>query len=265
MKTLTVQTVAGIACFVSSALLGSAAQAGVVQLGSVRHLPARPTISYSGSYASCFASSVDTTGMRTIIDVDIWQAAQAAAPGMMLRSITIRDGGTNAYGASSPGADVDLLAVVGADASAEMSLSYMGSVEQHNNDSPATLAGRVALADAIAGDTNTGTQHFVSLGLSGELRVDFRSLMIVQSGGGGGEGASGPGSSEGGGEGGGGGTTTQVIEGLLLSQGMHLYLSEAGAGEALNISFEFAAVPAPGALALLGLAGVIGRKRRRTS
>ncbi len=264
MKTLNFQSVAQLACLVSPALLAASSEAGIVQMGAVRHLPARPTISYTGSYATCFTSSVDASGMRTIIDVDISQAAQSAAPGMILRSITIQDAGTNVYGASSPGADLDLLMLQGADASAEMTLDYTGSVTQHNNDSQATLAARIAAADAIAGDTNTGMTHFVSLGLGGELRVDFRSLMIVQSGDGGGEGGSGPGSSSGGESGGSGGTSTQVIEGLLISQGMHLYLSEAGAGETLNITFEFAAVPAPGAFALLSLAGVFARKRRRS-
>ncbi|MSR41371.1 MAG: hypothetical protein EXS10_05650 [Phycisphaerales bacterium] len=266
MKTMNFQSVVGFACLASSGVFATVAHAGIVGLGSVRHLPARPTISYSGSYAPCFSSSVDASGMRTIIEVNIWQAAQSAAPGMVLKSITIQDSGTNAYGPSSPGADVDLLAVSGADPSAQMAFSYAGPVSQHMNESAATLAARVLAADAIAGDTNTGMTRFVSLGLNGALRVDFRSLIVVQNGGSeGGEGGSGPGSSSGGENSGGSGTSTEMIEGLLISQGMRLFLSEAGAGETLDITFEFASVPAPGAFALLGLAGIVAGKRRRAS
>ncbi len=268
MKTMNEQRALRFAC--SSAILSvaltGAANAGVVNLGRVQHLPARPTISYTGSYGTCFNSSVDASGMRTIIEVDIFAAMQSAAPGMVLKSITIQDTGTNTYGASSPGADMDLFAVQGAHSSAQMAFSYSGPVAQHMNESSATLAQRLAAADAIAGDSNTGMSHFVSLGLLGAMRVDFSSMIIIPPSGSGGEGSSGPGSSNGGegsGGGGGGEGSSQLIQGLLVTEGMRLVLSEAGAGERFDITFEFAAVPAPGALALLGLSGLVGCTRRR--
>ena len=89
-------------------------------------------------------------------------------------------------------------------------------------------------------------------------------MIGIPPSGSGGEGSSGPGSSNGGGDSGGGGEgSTQLIQGLLVTEGMRLSLSEAGAGERFDITFEFAAVPAPGALALLGLSGLVGCTRRR--
>ncbi len=266
MKTMNNQRALRFAC--SSALLSvaltGAANAGVVNLGRVQHLPARPTISYTGTYGKCFNSAVDSSGMRTIIEVDIFAAMQSAAPGMILKSITIQDTGTNAYGASSPGADMDFFSVQGADTSAQMAFSYNGPVAQHMNESSATLASRLAAADAIVGDSNTGMSHFVSLGLSGAMRVDFSSMISIPPSGSGGDGSSGPGSSNGGGGSGGGDEgSTQLIQGLLVAEGMRLWLSEAGAGEQFDITFEFSAVPAPGALALLGLSGLVGCTRRR--
>jgi MYXO-CTERM domain-containing protein len=64
--------------------------------------------------------------------------------------------------------------------------------------------------------------------------------------------------------GGSGGGTAPTYGGLLISQGIALEVSEAGLGEkwGVELVFEQAAVPSPGAIALIALAGLVGRRRR---
>ena len=64
--------------------------------------------------------------------------------------------------------------------------------------------------------------------------------------------------------GGGGSNEDPIYGGLLIAAGMQLEISEAGLGEGYGVAlvFEPAAVPAPGAIALLAVAGIIARRRR---
>ena len=122
------------------------------------------------------------------------------------------------------------------------------------------------MCDAVSGDQHFNSQHFISLGLNGLASMRFSDFVWGADGSGDGSGGSGTGGSGPGGWNGGGGSTGETrLGGLIIQSGMRLEIGEAGTGETYGVDlvFEQVAVPAPGAVALLGLAGVFGRRGRR--
>jgi len=233
----------------------------VVNLGTVQQVAPRPAIVYTGAYGSFVSSAVDASGTRTVTSFDLHGIAQQLGGNLALVEVRVRDTGTNTYGSWSPGADIDLCRITGANLSAgRVATTYTGAVAQHLGETADVLATRIASCDAISGDQHFNSQHFVSLGQGGSLSM-ILSDFAVQTGGSGssGGGGSGPGSWQGGG----GGTT--VLTGLVIGAGMRLEIGEAGLGETYGVDlvFEQVTVPAPGAGALLGLAGIFARRGRR--
>jgi len=233
----------------------------VVNLGTVQQVAPRPAIVYTGAYSSFVSSAVDASGTRTVTSFDLHGIAQQLGGNLALVEVRVRDTGTNTYGSWSPGADIDLCRITGANLSAgRVATTYTGAVAQHLGETADVLATRIASCDAISGDQHFNSQHFVSLGQGGSLSM-ILSDFAVQTGGSGssGGGGSGPGSWQGGG----GGTT--VLTGLVIGAGMRLEIGEAGLGESYGAELVFTQVPvpAPGAIALLSCAGLASRRRRR--
>lgn len=246
---------------VSSVFVATAASADItVDLGVIRQLSPRPTLDYSGAYAACLASRVDASGARTIVTFNLAEIVDTLGGGLALSEVRVRDAGGNSYGNWSPGADIDLCRIVGGSLSGQIDYRYTGVVAQHAGESSLVLGSRIADLDAVTGDQHYNSTHFVSLGQGGVVSMAFSGFL--HSGGsssdsGSGSGGSGPGGYNGGGQ-------TPVYGGLLVASGMMLEVGEAGLGEGYGVELVFtpAAVPAPGAIALLALAGVVGRRRR---
>ncbi len=247
------------------AFTGIASASLTVDLGTIRQIAPRPTLEYAGAYSSFLSSRVDIVSPRTIVGFDLFGIMQQLGGSLALVGVRVRDGGGNSYGTWSPGADIDLIQVVGAPLDGTTAMSYAGVVTQHLGETDAVLCSRVSSCDTVSGDQHYNAQHFISLGAGGAATMSFSGFLHSGpdsngGGGGGSDGGSGPGSWTGGeGE-----SQPAVYGGLLITQGMILEVSEAGLGEKYGVEllFETASVPAPGAIALLALAGFIARRRR---
>jgi len=257
-------TIASIAA--ALAISGAASAAFTVDLGTVRQTSPRPSIVYTGNFSSAVSSYVDVSGTRTITSFDLNSIAQQFGGGLALVEIRVRDTGTNTYGSWSPGADIDLVRVVGSTATGTVTMGYQGVVTQHLAETQDVLKSRVGDCDAISGDQHFNSQHFTSLGLNGVTWMHFADFpqgnFTGTGSGGSGSGMGGAGSTTGGAGSGSGGSTT--FGGMLVTAGMRLELSEAGLGESYgaDLVFEPVAVPAPGAMAVLAGAGLLRRRRR---
>jgi hypothetical protein len=193
-------------------------------------------ISYVGQFAPFITSGLPD-GSHTLITIDL--------SGILLSQnistfygVRIYDTGLNAYGASSPGADVDYLAQSGIDPGVEMIYDYFGPNLVHQNESSATLGTRIGTINSVSGSSDTNSLRFVSLGLNGMLEAAFLN---------------------------GAGVSIQPPlsgEGPAGAGGVSLLLSEAGVSESFRV--DIITTPSPGAGALLALAGLIGRRRART-
>lgn len=243
---------------VSSVFVATAASADItVDLGVIRQLSPRPTLDYSGAYAACLASRVDASGARTIVSFDLAEIVDMLGGNLALSEVRVRDAGGNSYGSWSPGADIDLCRIVGGSLAGQIDYRYTGGVAQHAGESSLVLGSRVAELDAVTGDQHYNSTHFVSLGQGGVVSMAFSGFLH--------SGGSSDGSGSSGGPGGySGGGQSPVYGGLLVADGMKLEVGEAGLGEVYGVELVFtpATVPAPGAIALLALAGVVARRRR---
>ena len=255
MKNALTQSMA-IAAVLTATVVSSPALADDVLVGTVQQLAPRPTIAYWGSYGSNMSSSlVANPVQRTLVSIDIYGIMQAAGLSWLER-IDVLDGGGNQYG-GSPGADVDYWHLSGAPAELTTTFAYSGTNAVHIGESSASLANRMSLMDAIVGDQDYNSTHFISLGATGMLSATF--AMPAAPGGGGGGGGGGP--QQGGGGSPPGGGVLNLIQAL---PGLRLDLSEAGLGEKYTIRLTgYAMVPAPGIAAVLAFGPLLGRGRRR--
>lgn len=255
-----------LAAFAVVSMTAASAHAEIIaNIGTVMQTLPRPAIIYTGNYRDFVTSAVDSSGARTVTSFDLFGISNALGGNLALVEVRVRDAGNNSYGSYSPGADIDLMRIAGADLSGgTVTAGYQGGVAQHLGEAESVLKSRVAFCDAISGDQHFNSQHFISLGLNGLATMHFADF--VWNFGGSGTGGTGGGSSGPGGWSGGGGDSgsTTRLGGLILQSGMRLEIGEAGTGETYGVDlvFEQVAVPAPGAAALLGLAGLFGRRRR---
>ncbi|MBL9147966.1 MAG: hypothetical protein JNM94_04660 [Phycisphaerae bacterium] len=257
---LSLARMAGVA--VALSLCGTAL-ADTINVGWVKQVSPKPAITYVGDYGSFISSSlVQNPVSRTVVTLDIYALAQSVGI-THLERIDVLDGGGNSY-LGSPGADIDFFTLEGLSNASTITHSYTGTNAVHLGESSATLGSRVAGLDAITGDQDFNSLHFVSLGLNGFLSMSFSTLIEPGSSGGSGSGGSG-GMGPGEYSGGGGGGTDPIFSNLIqISPGLKLHLSEAGSSEGYAIRLiGTTAVPAPAVApvfaALLGL----GRRRRR--
>ena len=258
--------------FVAALALAGAASADlVVDLGTIRQIAPRPSLEYTGGFASHLTSFTDASGVRTVARFDLHGIVEALGGNLALVEVRVRDAGGNSYGNWSQGADIDLFRVTGYAGDGSVTAGYAGTVDQHRGESSDVLKARTAECDAVSGDQHYNSQKFISLGQGGSAWLRFADFLHSSgsasggsSGGdgwGGGSGGDGPGSWTGGN---GGESTPPVYGGLLVGAGTFLEVGEAGLGEiyGLELVFEESAVPAPGAFALLLTAGLVARRRR---
>jgi hypothetical protein len=242
----------------------------VVDLGTVHQLSPRPTIQYNGGFSSAVSSRVDASGVRTITSFDLYDIVSRLSPDLALVEIRVYDAGGNSYGNWSPGADIDMFRITGGELAGNVTMGYSGAVTQHIGETSQILRNRTISCDAVSGDQHFNAEHFISLGAAGRAWMHFDGFLhSAGSSTGGGTDGSGSSGGSGGGfggtwSGGGGSNEDPIYGGLLIAAGMQLEISEAGLGEGYGVAlvFEPAAVPAPGAIALLAVAGIIARRRR---
>jgi hypothetical protein len=254
------------------AFAASASAEIVVNLGTVAQVAPRPTIVYTGNWGSAVSSYVDSAGLRTITAFDIHAISQALGGNLALVEVRVRDTGSNSYGTWSPGADIDLFRVVGANLSVgTVGYGYQGNVTQHQGETQDVLKTRVDNCDAVSGDQHFNSQHFVSLGQGGMGWIHFADFVQGSGGvaggdgpGGWGGGQTGGGGGESGGESGGSGGGGSYVGGIIVQAGLKLEIGEAGFGESYGaeLVFEQVTVPAPGGIAILAGAGLLRRRRR---
>lgn len=267
--------IASVLASLTIASLSSAAI--VVNVGTVRQIAPRPMIEYTGAFASAVSSSLDPSATRTVTRFDLNAIVMSLGGDLALTEVRVYDAGGNSYSNWSPGADIDLMRIAGAIPVGTVQFAYSGGVAEHSAESSDTLRNRTFTCDAVSGDQHFNSQHFVSLGANGRAIMQFSGFLHNPgtTGGSGSGSGSGSGTGEGSGTGmgqwGGGqqnegqsGGTAPTYGGLLISQGIALEVSEAGLGEkwGVELVFEQAAVPSPGAIALIALAGLVGRRRR---
>ncbi len=204
-------------------------------------------IDYEGDFGhliSVTAAAQNQTMFPTEITVDLSSLLDEAGYNAFT-AVTVRDTGQNIYGANSPGADLDLFTIDGLGDSFDVLLRYEGPVTFHELENSDTLKTRTADLDALSGFTHENSLQYVSLGDRGELTAHVSGWDAAGSGGDDGD-----------------GPIIPQLRGIDGS-GISLMLSEAGMGESFDVYVTATNVPAPGALALLGLAGLAGSRGRR--
>lgn len=186
-------------------------------------------IHYTGDYAALVSSGQEGgTGefTRIILDLDALLLSNAVYG---IAWVSIIDTGDNYYN-SAPGADIDLFAFANLTPGVTATYSYFGPTPDHQNETHAQLLQRAHALD-WPGNGGLSGMTWVSLGDQGRLTLTLSDLVTHGTG----------------------------ADGLPIE----LHFGEAGSPERFMIEIGLVAVPAPGALALLGLAGLTARQRRR--
>lgn len=190
------------------------------------------TIDYQGDFADFITA--EQRGDRihyTVIMIDLEGLLRSIGV-RTLFSVSTIDTGENIY-TGAPGADIDLFRFSNVNET-DLTFLYDGPTSEHQNETSDQLLARVRALDWGTGNGGPSGGKFVSLGRDGILTSVFNDPYVVLPGNGGGG-----------------------------SGGLTLELSEAGNLESFFIMAETASVPAPGALALLGVAAVAARRSRR--
>jgi hypothetical protein len=190
-------------------------------------------IYYSGAFGSYIHSKLaagkDGTD-HTLIEIDL--AGIVTSQDLAgFYGVSIIDAGYNMYGARSPGADVDLLALDSISPNTDVTFVYEGPNPVHQDESESLLARRVRYLDSFMGAQDVWHDKHVSLGKLGRLEALLSEPMPLVD--------------------------------LPPDERPMLLLSEAGSTEFFRVRI-LAAIPAPGSFALLAVAAVVaGRPRRR--
>ena len=234
-----------LAATCSCAFAGTALADLTIDVGRLNNVHPTPDIGYVGSWEQ-YISSSEVQGY-TVIDIDV-AGIMAQGGERYLRSVRIRDFGTNSYGPLSPGADIDLVDFVGLDPEIEVVADYSGPTTQHASESSAELMTRLGHLDAFSGANEQDHDVYVSLGRHGELEFLFNGT-------GGGSGGEGEGEDDGG-----TGIDPFGADGVAGS-GLVLRIAEAGSMERFTVHLETTEIPAPAVAPLL--ASLLGARRRR--
>ena len=168
-----------IAAIAAGLAVAAAANAEItINAGTVMQTLPRPSIVYTGNYGAFVTSGTDASGVRTITSFDLAGIAGTLGGNLALVEVRVRDAGTNSYGSYSPGADIDLVRIGGADLSGgTVTVGYQGSVAQHVGEAASTLKSRISVCDAVSGDQHFNSQHFISLGLNGLASMRFSDFV----------------------------------------------------------------------------------------
>ena len=223
-----------------------------IDLGCFANTNPVPNCSYEGNYQE-FVTSWEVDGYTsssgyTMIDLDLGGILSTLS-GERIVSVSLVDHGSNNYGQSSPGADIDYVEFMGLGDDVDVSLAYTGPTAQHSGESEQQLLQRIQSLDAFYGANQTDDEVYVSLGHLGALTFMF-------------DGVPGNGGDAGGDAGGDDGDGGIGSNGALAGAGdFHMQFSEVGAFEHFSVYIETTPIPAPaGLLALTGLA--LQRRRR---
>ncbi len=199
-----------------------------VNVGMFLNQPGRG-VAYWGPYGEFVGHSrVAGTHTRYQVGIDVGGLLSSLDLGGFT-GVSVTDAGRNSYGWLSSGVDIDLMAIDGLSEDIGTSFAYEGPNLVHRHEPAARLAQRVARLDSVTGDQDAWDRTHVSLGKLGRLDMLLSEPQRILD-----HGAPGP----------------------------MLFLSEAGAPEFFTVRI-LAVVPAPGSFALLALAGLIARPRRR--
>ncbi len=213
-------------------ILAGTARAGVVHVGTFENL-GQGRIEYTGDYDAFITSSRQgNTGQYTVVHIDLTGLLDSIDVAAFI-GVTAIDHGDNIY-TGAPGADIDYFRMTGLDAERAITWLYDGPTSVHQNETSAQLGSRVALLDWGARGGQLSSGEFVSLGQFGRLTAQLDSAQYLDPGNG-------------------GGSLLPIV----------LDISEAGNSERFDLEIETVEVPAPGAAVLLGLAAMMGRRRRR--
>ncbi len=246
-------------------------------------------INYEGDFGEYISvtGQLESDNDYNVITIDLASLLEDAGFNVVL-TVTVVDTGLNQYN-NSPGADIDLLSFQGLMEEVTVGFDYDGPVELHSNETSEQLAERLSNLDAENGVHNSEAPYMVSLGNQGSLtatltgwpgidpdtrgEVDPSDDTSNDDGDGEPDGNDGGGSDDGGGDSGddggdgdsgddGGGDDDGGFDPSSLVVPT-LLISEAGMAESFEVYITVESVPAPGALALLGMAGFAGRRSRR--
>ena len=265
MQRLTCLIVAAATTAASSAtIINSSAAADTIDLGTFANI-GQGEIEYTGSFETYINSTQQgDNGEHTVVSIDI-AAILNSLGGVGIESISIIDTGNNIYN-GAPGADIDLFRINGIDPDA-YNVLYDGPTSVHNDETETELRGRMNTLNWGSGNGQLSGGTYLSLGQEGVITAIFQA----QSGGGNGNGNTGGGDSDpfgdnggglgsgGLGGGGNGGAGGMGIDGSNL----WIEIAEAGNMERYQVVIETISIPAPGAIAILGAAGLIARRRRK--
>jgi MYXO-CTERM domain-containing protein len=224
-----------------------------IDLGCFANTNPVPNCSYEGDYQN-YVTSWEVDGYTssngyTMIDLDLG-GIMSTLSGERIVSVSIVDFGSNNYGQSSPGADIDYVGFHGLDDGIDVSVGYSGPTTEHLGESEQDILQRLDSLDAFYGANHIDDDVYVSLGNMGALTFAFSG---ASEGGGGSNGDVG-----GGDDGGDGGIGSN--NGLAGFGDFHMQFSEVGSFEHFSVYIETTSIPAPaGLLALCGL----GLQRRR--
>lgn len=184
-------------------------------------------IHYQGNYAQFLSSDAEgPNNEHTRIVLDLDGLLESLGPNWGLKSVSIIDTGENIY-TSSPGADIDLFRMFNVRSGVDVSYLYDGPFEYHQNETEAQWKQRVWDLDWGAGGLDG--MMWLSLGDEGRLSATLSELQFANQG----------------------------------DAPFELHFGEAGSPESFLVEVEVMFVPTPGALALLAIAGVMMRSRKR--
>ncbi|MHC4107117.1 MAG: PEP-CTERM sorting domain-containing protein [Planctomycetota bacterium] len=219
----------GAAAVLATALPAHAGVWTPIDIGTFKNIGVG-VIDYQGDFGE-FVSIESVTGDpdHNLITVNLEGLLASQQIGLFF-GVQINDTGVNQYGALSPGADVDFFTFEGLWPGNEVEYLYDGPNPVHINETSETLALRVSELDSFNGAQDAWDYVHVSLGSQGSLTALFSQPQ---------------------------GVLFPPLEG----PGINLFMSEAGAFESFQV--DVLAIPAPGTMVLLGLAGLAGRRRRR--
>lgn len=186
-------------------------------------------IGYWGEFDSyVWSGRADCNPGSTLIGIDV--AGILAGRGYSgFTGVSVHDTGLNAYGPLSPGADIDFIELERLSAGIGAYVEYDGPNPIHQGESPGLLGYRTREIDSLSGDQDAWDWTHLSLGELGRMDLTLTEPQWL------------------------------IPDG---EPGPVLYVSEAGSSETFWITAH-AIIPGPGPLALLIVAAITAKPRRR--
>ncbi len=183
---------------------------------------------YDGAFPQYITTAPDPLD-GTVLKIDLG-GILASFNARAFTKIIVSDSGVNNYGTLSPGADIDFLWLKNITPDNDPRLVYLGPNPVHQAESAQTLAQRIEAIDSSPGSQDAWNLTHVSLGDRGVLGAILSEPELTDS--------------------------------PHVAGRPKVFLRESGALESFHVGVQ-AVLPSPGTLALLGIAGLVVRRRRR--